>query len=57
MYLTVETPIPFTLKTWETSLENDIDEPNPGTNIVGFETELPAGQSFHFKVIISENRQ
>ncbi|KAA6345287.1 hypothetical protein EZS27_007140 [termite gut metagenome] len=36
---------PVTMKTWTTTSPNSYDSPNPGTVLVGFETEIPANTS------------
>ncbi|WP_080903769.1 heparinase II/III family protein [Parabacteroides sp. Marseille-P3160] len=56
MYLTVEAPVSFTLKTWSTEPATDFDEPNPGTLIVGFEAELPSNEPCHFIVKLSDKK-
>lgn len=56
MYLTVEAPVSFTLKTWSTEPATDFDEPNPGTLIVGFEAELPSNEPCHFIVKLSDQK-
>lgn len=56
MYVAVETSVPFTLKLWNASPDNDIDEPNHGTIIVGFEAELSAKEFNSFKVILSDSK-
>ena len=40
----------FTLKTWSTTPTNDFDSPNPGTILVGFESELPENTKISFEV-------
>lgn len=39
-----------TVKTWDTKPTTDYDAENPGTTIVGFETNLPAGATSRFEV-------
>ncbi|MBO9617945.1 MAG: heparinase II/III family protein [Niabella sp.] len=43
---------PVTIKTWSTAPTNSYDAPNPGTTIVGFETELPANSKKTFAVYL-----
>jgi hypothetical protein len=40
------------LRTWETRSSNSYDAPNPGTTIVGFESELPANGDHFFNVYL-----
>ncbi len=53
VYLTVESERPFNLKTWSTELVTDYDEENPGTIIIGFESNLPSNQASTFIVKLS----
>ncbi len=41
------------MKTWSTEPTTDYDAPNPGTILVGFEVELPAGKQevLHVKLV------
>lgn len=43
--LRVDYPTNVKLKTWSTAPTTDYDAPNPGTVLVGFEYEVPAGKS------------
>lgn len=56
MYLKVSSSTPFTLKTWPTVGAHDWDTKNPGTEIVGFESLLPAGKSSTFTVRLSTKK-
>ncbi len=47
---------PVTLKTWTTVSPNSYDAANPGTTLVGFEANLPAGTSTTFNVFLSPER-
>lgn len=40
----------FILKTWSTTPTNDFDSPNPGTFLVGFESQLPENTKASFEV-------
>jgi hypothetical protein len=40
----------FTLKTWSTTPTNGFDSPNPGTFLVGFESQLPENTQTIFEV-------
>lgn len=48
MYIDATQPVK--IKTWATTPETDYDAENPGTTIIGFETELPANTSARFVV-------
>ena len=54
IYLKVESARAFTLKTWSTEPTTDYDEENPGTIIVGFESDLPPNQTSVFTVKLQE---
>ena len=56
MYLKVSSSTPFTLKTWSTVGPHDWDSKNAGTEIVGFESSLPAGKSSTFIVRLSTKK-
>ncbi|HEV7350651.1 heparinase II/III domain-containing protein [Telluribacter sp.] len=56
MYLTFDAKVPLTLKTWSTVPTHDYDAPNPGTYLVGFEAEIPAGTEQAFNASFSTNR-
>jgi hypothetical protein len=43
--LIVDEPAGITLATWSSQPATDYDAPNPGTILIGFETELPANAS------------
>lgn len=47
----------FTLKTWPTSTGNLLDEPNPGTVIVGFEANMTPESERLFTVTLSNERK
>ena len=53
LLLTVEAPVPVTIKTWPTEPGNSFDSPNPGTCIVGFEADLKtnAGNDFTVRLV------
>lgn len=53
LYLRVDEPADIEITTWSTRPETDHDVENPGTILVGFETELPAhtGQTLQVKLI------
>jgi len=46
----VDEPANVTLTTWSSQPTTDYDAPNPGTILVGFETELPANSPAVFQV-------
>lgn len=48
--LTVDEPAGITLTTWSSQPTTDYDAPNPGTILIGFETDLPANASSVFQV-------
>jgi hypothetical protein len=52
LYLRVEGPDGLEMKTWSTDPGTDYDAPNPGTTLVGFEYEMPAGASETFRVFL-----
>ena len=56
IYLKVSSETPFTLKTWSTVGPHDWDAENPGTIIVGFESNLPAGKASTFIVRLSTRK-
>ncbi|QRR00632.1 heparinase II/III domain-containing protein [Dyadobacter sandarakinus] len=43
MQLVFDSSIPIQIRTWSTAPPSHYDAPNPGTTLVGFEAELPAG--------------
>jgi hypothetical protein len=57
MYLMVESETPIELKTWSTVPTHDYDAPNPGTQLVGFESRLPARTSRAFNVYLSPDKK
>ena len=50
--LRVAQPARITLKTWPTTPPHDYDAPNPGTTLVGFEVEVPAGEKAALTVML-----
>lgn len=50
--LRVDEPANVTLTTWSSQPTTDYDAPNPGTILVGFETELPANASAMFQIVL-----
>ena len=50
LLLKINSATPVTLKTWSTAPTNSYDAPNPGTVLVGFETELPANTKSTFAI-------
>jgi hypothetical protein len=44
LLLRVDAPASIVMKTWSTQPTTNYDAPNPGTTLVGFETQLPAGK-------------
>jgi len=56
LVLKVASVTPVTLKTWTTVSANSYDAANPGTTLVGFETNIPAGTSVSFNVFLSPER-
>lgn len=52
LYITVKGPSSIEMKTWSTAPVNDYDAPNPGTVMVGFECNLPAGTKSSFEVLL-----
>lgn len=53
LYLTFNADIKLTLKTWPTTPVRDYDAPNPGTQLVGFEAQIPAGKSVSMNAVFS----
>jgi hypothetical protein len=45
LILRVVTPSKLSLRTWSTEPTTDYDAPNPGTTLVGFELNVPPGES------------
>ena len=41
LYMRVQAPFPVKLRTWSTEPDYSFNSPNPGTQFVGFEAELP----------------
>lgn len=41
LFMQVKAPFPLKLRTWSTEPDNSFDSPNPGTQFVGFEADLP----------------
>lgn len=56
IYVKVNSSRAFTLKTWSTVSPNSFDAPNPGTILIGFESNLPAGATESFNVFLSPER-
>ena len=52
LYMMVQTKGKVNFKTWSTTSENIYDTPNPGSRIVGFETELPLEEKVNIKVFL-----
>jgi hypothetical protein len=52
LYMVVQTKGKVNFKTWSTTSENIYDTPNPGSRIVGFETELPLEEKVNIKVFL-----
>lgn len=50
LFLQVDEPANIQLTTWSTQPDTDYDVANPGTILVGFETEVPANKSETFQV-------
>ena len=50
MTIRVDEPGNITLTTWSTQPVNNYDAPNPGTILIGFETEIPAGMLYTIQV-------
>jgi hypothetical protein len=50
--LQVKSPGKVTMKTWSTDPPNSYDAPNPGTTLVGFEIEVPAGTEETLEVLL-----
>ncbi len=48
----VKGPDNLEMKTWSTAPMNDYDAENPGTIMVGFECEIPAGTKESFEVVL-----
>ncbi|CAG5008902.1 hypothetical protein DYBT9275_04381 [Dyadobacter sp. CECT 9275] len=56
MYLIFDSELPISIKTWPTTPPKDYDAPNPGTALVGFEANIPAGTEQYFNTFFSKNR-
>ena len=52
LYMVVETDVKIKFKTGSTSSENSYDSPNPNSQFVGFEAELPMGKKTNIKVFL-----
>jgi len=52
LYMVVQTKGKINFKTWSTTTENSYDSPNPGSQFVGFETELPQNENVNIKVFL-----
>lgn len=52
LHLKVMGPDHLQMKTWSTAPTNNYDAENPGTIMVGFECEIPAGSTEAFEVIL-----
>lgn len=50
LWIKISSDSKFTLKTWSTTSTNDFDSPNPGTYLVGFESQLPENTKTTFEV-------
>jgi hypothetical protein len=46
----VDSPAKVSLKTWSTQPTTGYDAPNPGTRLLGFEVQIPAGEKALFSV-------
>lgn len=55
MYLTVDGTVNHTFRTWSTTSTNSYDQANPGTYMVGFESNVPANTTATFTVKLSPN--
>lgn len=56
LYIKINSSKSITLKTWSTVSSNSFDAPNPGTKLIGFESNLPAGTTESFNVFLSPER-
>ncbi len=56
LYLRVEAPFPVKLQSWNTRPPRAYDSPNPDTQMVGFETELPLKQTSDITVYLMPGR-
>lgn len=52
LFLKVSGPENLQMKTWSTAPTNDYDAENPGTILVGFEFDIPAGSSQNIEVLL-----
>ncbi|MDP4681036.1 MAG: heparinase II/III family protein [Cyclobacteriaceae bacterium] len=52
LYLKVNTSAAYKMKTWSTAPTNGYDVENPGTIMVGFETEIAANSKQSFEVLL-----
>jgi hypothetical protein len=52
LHMRVKGPENVVMKTWSTAPMNDYDAPNPGTVMVGFESDLPPGTKASFEVLL-----
>jgi hypothetical protein len=52
LHLLVKVPGNVVMKTWSTAPTNDYDASNPGTVMVGFESELPSNTKTTFEVLL-----
>lgn len=52
LHLLVKGPGNVVMKTWSTAPTNDYDASNPGTVMVGFESELPSNTKTTFEVLL-----
>lgn len=50
--LRVQEPAQVTMKTWSTTPPNSYDAPNPGSSVVGFEVQMPAGSTGALTVLL-----
>jgi hypothetical protein len=54
MFLVFDTKAAITVKTWPTTPTHDYDAPNPNTQFVGFEVNLPANTAENFNVFFTQ---
>lgn len=57
LYLIIDSKANFSIKTWSTTPSNDYDAPNPGTTLVGFEADIPAGTGQYFNSFFSKTKK
>lgn len=56
LYLTVTSEQPVSLKTWSTAPEREWEEANPGTVVVGFESQAKARQQVAYTVRLTADK-